>query len=324
MWILIALLGHALNGFAFIIDKILLNNAFKRSATYAGLVGLLSIAAIVLAPWVIDWPSGMTLVLTIVSGITFTTALWAFFAALSRGEASRVVPVISAFIPMLTLAGTTIFLHERLSVVELIGFFLLIVATVILSSGKSSERLTKQALILSGSSALLFAIMSVTIKAIYDDVGFLSGFVSTRVIAAITALIIVVIIDAKAGQEIMTIFGLNTKNKKAPIDKAKLSSADGGSKGGMNIKPKTAATLAIFGQTMGGLGFVGVQYAISIGSAAIVNSLQVMQFALLVIVAFIFRSKAKTLLGESLNKSVILKKAIALIIMAVGLGLIVR
>ena len=308
-------MGHAANGVAFIIDKILLNNAFKRSATYAGLVGLLSIAAIVLIPWVEVWPSGMTLILTIVSGVAFTTALWTFFAALSRGEASRVVPVISAFIPMLTLAGTTIFLHERLGTYELIGFFLLIAATVILSSGKSSERLTKQALILSGSSALLFAIMSVTIKAIYDDVGFLSGFVSTRVIAAITALIIVVIIDVKAGEEIMSIFGLK---KTQPQSKSAQKSMDG-----FKIKPKTAALLAIFGQTMGGLGFVGVQYAISIGSAAIVNSLQVMQFALLVAVAFIFKSKAKTLLGESLNKSVILKKALALIIMAVGLGLIV-
>ncbi len=317
MWILIALLGHAANGFAFIIDKILLNNAFKRSATYAGLVGLLSIAAIVLSPWVESWPSGLTLILTIVSGVSFTTALWTFFAALSRGEASRVVPVISAFIPMLTLAGTTIFLHERLSTYELAGFFLLISATVILSSGKSTERLTKQALLLSGGSALLFAIMSVTIKAIYDDVGFLSGFVSTRVIAAITALIIVAIVDRKAGEEIMKIFGINKSKFQDPSSKIPKNKSD------FKIKPKTAAVLAIFGQTMGGLGFVGVQYAISIGSAAIVNSLQVMQFALLVIVAFILRSKAKTLLGESLDRSVIIKKAIALVIMAIGLGLIV-
>jgi drug/metabolite transporter (DMT)-like permease len=314
MWILIALAGHTLNGFAFIIDKILLKNAFKRSATYAGLVGLLSIAAIVLAPWVEVWPSGMTLFLTLISGVAFTTALWTFFAALSRGEASRVVPVIAAFIPMLTLAGTTAFLHERLGGYELIGFFLLIAATVILSSGKSSERLTKQALMLSGGSALLFAIMSVTIKAIYEDVGFLSGFVSTRVVAAITALFIVVIIDAKAGEEIMRIFGLS---------KSKATNKTSKNPGDFKIKPKTAAMLAIFGQTMGGLGFVGVQYAISIGSAAIVNALQVMQFALLVLVAFIFKSKAKTLLGESLDRSVITKKAIALIIMAIGLGLIV-
>lgn len=312
MWILIALLGHASNGVAFIIDKILLQNAFKRSATYAGLVGLLSILALVLAPWVADWPHGRTLTLTLVSGIAFTTALWTFFAALSRGEASRVVPVISAFIPMLTLAGTTAFLHERLSGGELLGFFLLIAATIILSSGKAKERLTKEALILSAVSASLFALMSVTIKAIYDDVGFLSGFVSTRVVAAITALIIVVIIDPKAGEEILKIFGLN----KAPIKKSS-------SKDGIRVSPKTAAILALVGQTMGGLGFVGVQYAISMGSAAIVNALQVMQFALLVLAAFLLKSKAKILLGETLNKSVVTKKIIALIIMAFGLSLIV-
>ncbi len=314
MWILIALLGHASNGVAFIIDKILLQNAFKRSATYAGLVGLLSILALVLAPWVSEWPHGRTLTLTLVSGIAFTTALWTFFAALSRGEASRVVPVISAFIPMLTLAGTTAFLHERLSGGELMGFFLLIAATVVLSSGKAKERLTKEALILSAVSATLFAVMSITIKAIYDDVGFLSGFVSTRVVAAITALIIVVIIDAKAGEEILTVFGIKKR--------AKISRKDGSSSK-VKISPKTAAALALLGQTMGGLGFVGVQYAISMGSAAIVNALQVMQFALLVLAAFLLRSKAKVLLGETLNKSVVIKKTIALIIMALGLALIV-
>jgi hypothetical protein len=74
---------------------------------------------------------------------------------------------------------------------------------------------------------------------------------------------------------------------------------------------------------MGGLGYVGVQYAMSLGSAAIVNALQAMQFALLVIVAFILKSKAKTLLGETLTRNIILQKAAALIIMAIGLGLIV-
>ncbi|MBD3281616.1 EamA family transporter [Candidatus Uhrbacteria bacterium] len=317
MWILIALLGHASNGVAFIIDKILITNAFKRSATYAGLVGILSILALVLAPWVTEWPHGRTLTLALVSGIAFTTALWSFFAALARGEASRVVPVISAFIPMLTLAGTTAFLHERLTGAELMGFFLLIVATIILSSGKAKERLTKEALLLSGVSALLFATMSVTIKAIYEDVGFLSGFVSTRIVAAVTALIIVVIIDSDAGEEILTIFGLSKKSKSG-VRNSKFDK-----NGGIKLNPKTAAGLALLGQTMGGLGFVGVQYAISIGSAAIVNALQVMQFALLVLVAFLFKSKAKVLLGECLNRSVVLKKALALVIMAVGLGLIV-
>ncbi len=315
MWILIALLGHASNGVAFIIDKILLQNAFKRSATYAGLVGILSFLALILIPWVEIWPQGLTLFWAVFSGIAFTTALWSFFAALSRGEASRVVPVISAFIPMLTLAGTTLFLHERLTATELFGFSLLVLATIVLSYGKANERLSRQALLLSGLSALLFAATSVSIKAVYDNVGFLSGFVSTRAVAALTAVIIVTIIDRMAGEEIKLIFGLK-KAKKSSSGKS-TGTAD------FKIKPKTAALLAILGQTMGGLGYVGVQYAMSLGSAAIVNALQAMQFALLVIVAFILKSKAKTLLGETLTRNIILQKAAALIIMAIGLGLIV-
>ncbi|MBU2566054.1 EamA family transporter [Patescibacteria group bacterium] len=295
------------NGLAFVIDKILLNQAFKRSATYAGLVGLLSILAITLSPWVNIWPRGITLLWVIISGVAFTTALWMFFSALSRGEASRVVPIISALIPMVTLLGTTIFLHERLALKEYIGFFLLIIATILLSSGKATQRLKKSAIIYSIISAILFAVMSVTIKTIYDDVGFLSGFVSTRVIAALTGLILITIIDPLAGKEIKNIF--------APKKSA-------GKQKGMN--PKTAAILAIVGQSLGGLGFVGVQLAISMGSAAIVNSLQVIQFALLVVIAFIMKSKAKTLLGESLEKSVIVVKSIALVLMALGLAFIVK
>ncbi len=316
MWIIIALLGHASNGIAFIIDKILLQNAFKRSATYAGLVGILSFLALALIPWVDIWPQGLTLFWAIFSGITFTTALWSFFASLSRGEASRVVPVISAFIPMLTLIGTTLFLNERLTLTELLGFFLLVLATIILSYGKANERLSRQALMLSALSALLFAATSVSIKAVYNDIGFLSGFVSTRIFTALTAVIIVMMIDRKAGREIQTIFGFKKAKKSPPIKTTKEAT-------NFKIKPKTAALLAIFGQIMGGLGYVGVQYAISMGSVAIVNALQVMQFALLVIVAFIFKSKAKNLLGETLNRNIVLQKIIALIIMAIGLGLIV-
>ena len=309
MWILIAICGHMANGLAFVIDKILLNQAFKRSATYAGLVGILSILAAVLIPWVDVWPHGITLVWTIISGITFTTALWMFFSALSRGEASRVVPIISALIPMITLLGTTLFLSERLNLKEYVGFFLLVIATVLLSSGKATHRLKKSAIIYSLISAVLFAIMSVTIKAIYDDVGFLSGFVSTRVIAALTGLFLITIVDPFAGKEI--------KNIIAPK-----KSKSGAKKKGIN--PKTAALLALVGQSLGGLGFVGVQLAISMGSAAIVNSLQVIQFALLVVIAFIMKSKAKTLLGESLEKSVIIVKSIALVLMALGLAFIVK
>lgn len=310
-WIIIALLGHAANGFAFVIDKILLNNAFKRSATYAGLVGLLSALALVLIPWVIDWPTGGYLLLAILSGLTFMAALWTFFAALSRGEASRVIPIISALIPIMTLIGTSLFLAERLTFYELLGFFLLITATVLLAGGKAQNRLTMNALLLSLLSAFLFAVSSVSGKAVYDHVGFLGGFVTTRIAAMLTSIILIILVDPLAGKEIKDIIRSmkgGQQAKKRP---------------GQLMTTATAAKLAIVGQTLGGLGFIAIQYAISLGSASIVNALQVMQFALLVMVAFILKNKAQTLLGESLNKSVIIIKGLALVIMAIGLSLIV-
>lgn len=308
LWIVIAVLGHAANGFAFIIDKILLNNAFKRSATYAGLVGLLSIVAIVLVPWMPAWPDGGYLLLGMLSGVTFMIALWTFFAALSRGEASRVVPIISALIPIATLCGTWLFLNERLSNPQLFGFLLLIVATVLLASGKAQQRLTKAAIGFAVLSALMFAISSITGKAVYDQAGFLAGFVTSRITAAVTALLLALLIDPLSGAEIMEIIRSKKKDKKTK---------------GQAISGSSAAKLAIAGQLLGGVGFVGVQYAMSLGSASIVNALQVMQFALLVLVAFMLKSKAQTLLGETLNKSVVLIKAVALVVMAIGLAMVV-
>lgn len=309
-WIIIAILGHAANGFAFIIDKILLNNAFKRSATYAGLVGLLSALALVLIPWVTAWPLGGDLLLAILSGLTFMAALWTFFAALSRGEASRVIPIISALIPIMTLIGTSLFLAERLSFYELLGFFMLITATVILAGGKAQNRLTLNALLLSLLSAFLFAVSSVSGKAVYDSVGFLGGFTTTRIVAALTSVMLVMLVDPLAGEEIKDIVKSMTAGRQKK-------------RSGQLMSMATAGKLAIVGQTLGGLGFIAIQYAISLGSASIVNALQVMQFALLVTAAFILKNKAQTLLGESLNKSVIIIKGLALVIMAIGLSLIV-
>jgi len=308
VWILIALAGHAANGFAFVIDKILLKNAFKRSATYAGMVGLLSGLAIFLVPWMSGWPEGGDLLLGILSGITFMAALWTFFAALSRGEASRVVPIISALIPIVTLGGTSIFLGERLNATQLIGFVLLIVATILLAAGKAQHRLTKAAIGFAVLSALMFAVSSVAGKAVYDHAGFLTGFVTSRITAALTALLLALLIDPMSGAEMMEILHPKTMHKKT---------------GSQIMSGRSAAKLAVLGQVLGGVGFIGVQYAMSLGSASIVNALQVMQFALLVVIAFLLKSKAQTLLGESLNKSVIATKVAALIVMALGLALVV-
>jgi len=122
--------------------------------------------------------------------------------------------------------------------------------------------------------------------------------------------ILTLLIDPLSGVEIMSII------RPSKQQNIKIKDAE-------KISGRKAAFLALFGQISGGIGFVLVQYATSIGSAAIVNALQAAQFALLVIIAIIMKSKAKTLLGEDLKKSTIILKGLAIIIIGLGLSLIV-
>jgi drug/metabolite transporter (DMT)-like permease len=303
-WFLFAIIGHLSNGVAFIIDKALLSSAFKRSATYAGMVGILSVFALAATPWVKVWPQGMILIIAVFSGVTFIFALQTFFAALARAEASRVVPIVGSLIPVLTLTGTYFFLGERLTGTQLLGFVFLVLATAILSSSGGVKRPDARTIIFAITSAVLFAAGSVSAKAVYDQVGFLSGLVVTRLAALVTALIMITLLDPLAGRELLAM------TKKSPAK---------------NKKPKLrhAVALAILGQSMGAGGFLLVELGTARGSAAIVNALQSVQYAFLVLAAFILRKRAPQLLKENLQPKFVIIKIAALIITAIGLMLVV-
>jgi drug/metabolite transporter (DMT)-like permease len=216
---------------------------------------------------------------------------------------SRVVPIVGSLIPILTLIGTATFLGERLSLQQLVGFGVLILATVILSSSGGKAHPTAVTVAFAVGSAALFAISSVTGKAVYDSAGFLSGFISTRLAAAATSLVLVTLADPAAGEEL---WGMIRPRK------------DG--KGGTT---KKAAGLAFLGQSLGAVGFLFVQLGVARGSAAIVNAMQAVQYAFLVIIAFALRKRAPKLLHEDFHPKVVRWKVFALVLTAVGLALVV-
>jgi uncharacterized membrane protein len=303
-WALIAIAGHAANGAAFVIDKTLLTSSFKRPATYAAIVGILSAIAAVLIPFGSRGtiPPAAFLAM-LISGVTFVLALWAFFAALAEGEASRVVPVIGSLIPILTLIGTATLLGEHLSALQGVGFSLLITATIVLSGGSVKSRLAPRTVFLAALSALGFAATSVAGKISYDAVGFFTAFGGSRLIGTGTTFAILAY-DSSARREVATALGLS-KKKPSP-------------------KRKNAPTALVFiGQSLGAAGLVLTQYATSLGSAAIVNALQAIQYAFLVIAAFILSKRAPRLLGEDLTPRAVARKTAAIAIVALGLWLVV-
>ena len=300
-WLALALLGHVANGIAFVIDKALLSSAFKRSATYACLIGGLSLVVAVAIPWVGQWPASNLILPTMAFGTLFVFALWAFFEALKRGEPSRVVPIIGSLIPILTLIGTSTIFHEHLTTRQLVGFFLLLTATSLLTIGKSKSRVTLQTFGICIVAACLFAISTLCGKYAFDHSEFLGVFVVSRLTAGITGALIGLCIPA-AGKEVLGMFRPKKSSKKAK---------------------KGSATLAVVGQTLGAVGFVCIHLAIKSGSASIVNALQAVQYALLVLAAFIVRKRAPTLLGEDLSGRTLLIKLLALVVTAIGLACVI-
>ncbi len=304
-WAVWAIIGHLANGGAFIIDKMLLRKSFSRPTTYAGIVGLIGVFGFVLLPFVVPVGSALAWGWIIVSGASFVISLLLFFAALASGEASRVVPVIGSLIPILTLVGTWSLLGECLTPTQSVGFALLIVATVILSGGSSKSRLSSRTIWLAVASATMFAVSFIAGKASYEAVGFLTAFAYARIAGAATAAILLAS-DPSAFVEVKRAF--------FPHSVRSRSSAK---------KRNSAAILVLVGQGMGALGFVLVQYATSIGSAAIVNALQAVQYAFLVLVAFALARHAPKLLNEDLTTKTIIRKSIAILFVAAGLWLVV-
>ena len=66
------------------------------------------------------------------TAICASSALVLFFVALTKGEASKVVPAGSAY-PVVTLAGSALFLSETITWLRVVGTALVIAGVVILS-----------------------------------------------------------------------------------------------------------------------------------------------------------------------------------------------
>ncbi|MDP3794106.1 MAG: EamA family transporter, partial [Candidatus Uhrbacteria bacterium] len=299
-YILLAIIGHLANAVAFIIDKALLTSAFKRSATYAAMIGGLSLLVLFAAPWVEHWPS-IELALPILAyGGFFVFGLWAFFEALKRSEASQVVPVVGSLIPLFTLLGAWILLGERLTGHQFFGFIFLIAATVILTARRSSGPIRLPLMIL---SAMLFAVSFVAGKFAYMHADFLGVFVSSRAVAGILGLLIG-LCYTPARQELMAIF--------IP------------SRSSTTLHRRFTILLTLFGQLMGAFGFILINIAIARGSVSIVNALQAVQYAAIVLVAWFATDRLRKLLNEDRKPRTILTKSFAIVLIAVGLGLMAQ
>jgi drug/metabolite transporter (DMT)-like permease len=292
-WIIIVLAGHFLNAIAFLMDKFLLTKKIPSPFVYAFFIGALGILALVLIPFGVVVPPAAEMIRALVAGATFIIALVFFFAGLKENEASRVIPLTGGFVPAFTFVLAYLFLAERLGTSDILAFVFLVLGGVLITierGGKGSKKGYAYAVI----AALIFAISFVITKQVFIEQEFVSGFVWSRIGGFIMALSFLLIPSARNG----ILHQPKQKNQ------------------------GSTAALFFTGQVAGALGFVLVNYAISLASVSLVNAMQGVQYAFLLLMIILVAKKFPKMMTEKLSGKVLIQKIFAIILISIGIGLI--
>jgi drug/metabolite transporter (DMT)-like permease len=286
-----ALVAYLFLALAGLIDKVLLQTSIVSPRAYAFYVGILSVAAVVLLPFgVVNIPDRRILLAALVSGVAGVYALWSFYNALKEYEASRVITSTGALIPVFTLILSVIFLNEFLGFFQLLGFFILLLGGAAVSLRENVRKtFTFELFNHAAVAAALFAVSFSLMRFVFLAEPFLNGLFWTRIGSVLGALTIIVI-----PENFRRIYWATKK------------------------VPRAAPVPFLFNQGLGGLGGFLQNYAISLGSAALVGAIQGVQYAFLFVlsitlVRYFPQLKETTTPRQKVGK--------ALAIVAIGFGL---
>ncbi len=304
-WIAAALSAYLLLAVANLFDKFLVDNVLKNSKAYAFSACMLGALMLLASPWFLEWPGWPLFIFNIVNGSIFAIALWTLYEALRRGEAARVLVFIGGLTPVFSLLFSLLFLKEHFSINQWLGMLFIIIGVTIIiflpTARSYLARVFKKFSIVqdvkSGGlgialiSALAYSVYFLSTKQAYVYQPFASAFIWTRLGAALFVLLF--LIKRVDRQAIKSLW------QKSGPDKNKF--------------------LVVFNQALGAAGFILQNYAIYLGSVVLVNALQGVQYAFLLVISTILALSAPRLLKETFSWKIFLQKMAAVISVAAGL-----
>ncbi len=305
-WITIAIIAYLLFAVVNLADKFLLKQVIPTAKTYAFLVGISGFILFVLAPWFLEWPGLNLFLLNILVGAFFVLALLFIYTALRDTEASRIYTLTGGAVPVLIVIFSLIFFQESFTGYQWLSIFFLVLGTIYISRVseehsilfrvkewmhmKSDARLRNTAYAL--MSAVFFALFWIGTKYAYNTQPFSSALLWIRLGSFITAILL--LIRLKDRQSISA--DLKQSNQKK------------------NNKFIFLTTMAI-----GGLAAILQNYAVSLGSVALITSLQGIQYAILLILGVLVTIFYPKAIKENITKNIIMQKIIAIVLISIGL-----
>lgn len=306
-WLIIALSSYFLLALANLIDKFLVEKILGSARAYTFVVCIMGLLVFLVAPWFLYWPGWLYLLLNFFLGGLFALALLLLYASLRRGEASQVLVLVGGSTPIFSAPLAFWLLGETLSHRQIIAILLLISGLLIIaflpkkkvnfwqkifSQLSLKQRYSRLSIFLAIFSGLVYALFFVGSKIAYQSQEFFSAFLWIRLGSAIFVLFI--LFSSQARREIKDLF------KKKP---------------GRNKNQ----FLVVGNQALGATGFLLQNYAIYLGPVAIINALQGVQYAWIIILGSMISVFAPKFLKEDLSKKVLFRKVIAVIVIILGL-----
>jgi drug/metabolite transporter (DMT)-like permease len=317
MWLLVAILSYFINAGVYVGDKFILSKKIHSSVAYAFYVGIwsfLNIFLLFLDPWMPNWRQ---FGIDMIAGILFLATLIFWYKALHQSEATRVVPIVGALVPVFSFILGFIFLHEQLTERELLAFAILVIGGVLISVKQTkfyelqevanrfkavagnafggihaAYRPTQRLIINSVIAAFFFAAFYVLIKYVYSTQPFIGGFVWSR-------------LGSFVGVHLMLLI---PTWRRAIFEKHI----------GQSSKPKNLFLFFTI-RLSASIAFILLNRAVSMGNVAIINALQGVQYIFLFIIVLFLSAKFPKVLKEELGGSVLFQKIIGALLIGIGL-----
>ncbi len=197
--ILAAALAQILLAISLVADKIFISAHGRNeptrthgpsAVTYVFWIGILNIFGFAIGVFGLNLPSLELLLLALAAGIAFIASLLFYYLALEHGEASQHLAIVGGFAPIATLLIGFGLSLSPLASTELIAFAFLAVGGLIMFATDSSQRPKVIGWVLLAS--VTTGISNILSKLVFDEAGFVTGFVLIKAGAVIASLALLI------------------------------------------------------------------------------------------------------------------------------------
>ncbi|KKR21942.1 MAG: hypothetical protein UT50_C0002G0033 [Candidatus Moranbacteria bacterium GW2011_GWA2_39_41] len=301
-YIVLATIAYFMVALEVILDKFLLSSKrISHPAIYAFYSGLLTAFVFFMVPFGFHAMTPYFAMVSIVTGIIFTYGFLTLFFAINKSEASRVMPVVGAVVPLVTFILSGSLLSEYLSKAQSIGIFALIVGGLLISFDFPLKNKKKffHGFYYSILAGILFAIEVTSFKYLSDDYTFANVFIWTRWGVTLGALSLLLVPQWR--KVILNSFGSFKNTKK---------------------EHHQTGGLFILNKILGGAGSILTKKAITLGSATVVSALVSTEYVFILIIGLMLSFQFPKIFQEKEDALGITQKIVSILIISLGVALI--